>query len=91
MMLIVAALASNVRLFYGIERCDGKRCARNEKLRARGAYPYRNKSSKFIQLQVSSRYFLESFLCNVHLLPRNISFLRATRAIVCLMNRLAIE
>jgi len=29
---------------------------------------------KFIQLQVSSRYFLESFLCNVHLLPRNISF-----------------
>lgn len=27
---------------------------------------------KFIQLRVSSRYFLESFLCNVHLLPPGI-------------------
>lgn len=36
---------------------------------------------KFIRLRVSSRYFPESFLCSVHLLlPRNISFLRATRA-----------
>lgn len=47
----------------------GKYRARNEKWRARGARPYRNKSPKFIRLQVFSRYFPESFLCNVHLLP----------------------
>lgn len=64
--------------------------ARNEKLRVRGARAYRHKSSGVYPTWSFLPLFLR-IITLPHLLLGNISFLRTTRPIVCLMNRLAME
>lgn len=65
-------------------------CAHNEKLQVRGARAYRHKSSGVYPTWSFLLLFLR-IISLPHLLLGNISFLRTTRPIVCLMNRLAVE